>query len=80
MIKNQIEEQFISSQSFYRTPDGRIREITVKEQFEPIILESFDPMTREITEKGSSNDSITAQTKSKSLNHNSTALAANRTG
>jgi hypothetical protein len=33
--KNRIEEQFISSQSFHRTPGERIWEITTKEQFEP---------------------------------------------
>jgi hypothetical protein len=29
--KNQIKEQYISSQAFYQTPDGRVREITVGE-------------------------------------------------
>jgi hypothetical protein len=33
--KNQIEEQFISSQIFHRTPDGRIQKITTGEQLEP---------------------------------------------
>jgi hypothetical protein len=46
--KNQIEEQFISSQSFHRTPDGRVRKITVEVQFEPRNLESFDPVTQEL--------------------------------
>jgi hypothetical protein len=46
--KNQIEQQFISSQAFHRTSGGRVREITVGEQFEPKILESFDPATQEL--------------------------------
>jgi hypothetical protein len=46
--KNQIEEQFISSQAFHRTPGGHIQEITAGEQFEPRILESFDPATQEL--------------------------------
>jgi hypothetical protein len=44
--KNQIEEQFISSQSFHRTLGERVREITVGKRFEPRILESFDPITQ----------------------------------
>jgi hypothetical protein len=43
--KNWIEEQFISSQIFHRTLGGRVQEITVEVQFEPRILESFDPVT-----------------------------------
>jgi hypothetical protein len=46
--KNQIEEQFISSQTFHRTPGGHIRKITVGERFEPRILESFDLATQEL--------------------------------
>jgi hypothetical protein len=46
--KNQIEEQFMSSQTFHRTLGERIRKITVKEQFEPQIIESFDPVTQEL--------------------------------
>jgi hypothetical protein len=46
--KNRIEEQFISSQAFHRTPGGRVRETTVGEQFKPRILETFDPVTQEI--------------------------------
>jgi hypothetical protein len=38
----------MSSQVFHRTPGVRVREITVKKQFEPQILESFDPMTQEV--------------------------------
>jgi hypothetical protein len=45
--KNQIEEQFISSQAFHRTTGGRVQEITVGEQFEPRTLESFDLATQE---------------------------------
>jgi hypothetical protein len=45
--KNRIEEQFISSQAFHRTPGGRVQEITTGEQFEPRTLESFDPATQE---------------------------------
>jgi hypothetical protein len=29
--KNQIKEQYISSQAFHQTPDERVREITVGE-------------------------------------------------
>jgi hypothetical protein len=45
--KNQIEEQFISSQAFYRTPSERVQEITTRVQFEPQNLKSFDPVTQE---------------------------------
>jgi hypothetical protein len=45
--KNRLEKQFISSQSFHRTPGGRVRETTAREQFKPRILESFDPTTQE---------------------------------
>jgi hypothetical protein len=45
--KNWIEERFISSQAYHRTPGGRVREITAGEQFEPRILKSFDPATQE---------------------------------
>jgi hypothetical protein len=43
-----IEEQFISSQVFHRTPGGRVQETTVGVQFESLILESFDPVTQEL--------------------------------
>jgi hypothetical protein len=33
--KNQIEKQFISSQAFHRTPDGRVQKITTEKQLEP---------------------------------------------
>jgi hypothetical protein len=33
--------------TFHRTADGRAREITAGEQFEPQNLESFGPMTQE---------------------------------
>jgi hypothetical protein len=45
--KNRIEEQFISSQEFHRTPAGRGRETTVGEQIEQRTLESFDPVTQD---------------------------------
>jgi hypothetical protein len=32
--KNRIEEEFISSQIFHRTPGGRIQKITTEERFE----------------------------------------------
>jgi hypothetical protein len=35
------------SQSFHRTPGGRVREITAREQFKLRALESFDPATQE---------------------------------
>jgi hypothetical protein len=46
--KNRIEQQFMSSQAFHRTTGGRVQEITVGEQFEPRIIESFDPVTQEL--------------------------------
>jgi hypothetical protein len=46
--KKSTQKQFISSQAFYRTPGGRVREITAGEQFEPRILKSFDPVTQEL--------------------------------
>jgi hypothetical protein len=46
--KNQIEEQFISSHVFHRTPGESVRETTAGEQFEPQNLESFDPVTQEL--------------------------------
>jgi hypothetical protein len=45
--KNRLEKQFISSQVFHRTPDGRVRKTTAEEQFRPQIIESFDPTTQE---------------------------------
>jgi hypothetical protein len=45
--KNQLEEHFISSQAFYRTPGGHVREIIVGEQFEPQILKLFNPVAQE---------------------------------
>jgi hypothetical protein len=45
--KNWIDEQFISLQAFHRTPGGRVRETTTKEQFEPRIIESFYSVTQE---------------------------------
>jgi hypothetical protein len=45
--KNRIEEQFIYSYAFHRTPGGRVGEITTTEQFEPRTLKSFDPVTQE---------------------------------
>jgi hypothetical protein len=47
MTKNQIEEQFIFSQSFHRTPGVRIQEITVRMQFKPRILKSFEPANQD---------------------------------
>jgi hypothetical protein len=32
--KNQIKTQFVSSQSFHRTPGGRVQEIIAEERFE----------------------------------------------
>jgi hypothetical protein len=46
--KNRIKELSISSQSFNRTIGGRVRKNTAGEQFEPRILKSFDPVTREL--------------------------------
>jgi hypothetical protein len=46
--KNRIEEQLISSQTFYRTTSGRVQKITTKKQFKSRILESFGPATQEI--------------------------------
>jgi hypothetical protein len=44
---NQNKTQFVSSQTFHRTPDGRVQETTVGERFNPRTLESFDPVTQE---------------------------------
>jgi hypothetical protein len=44
--KNQLKKQFISSQSFHRTPGGRVRETTAGERFRPQILETFDPVAQ----------------------------------
>jgi hypothetical protein len=46
--KNRIDEQFIPSQTFHRTPGGRVQETTAGEQFEPRNLESFDPVTQDL--------------------------------
>jgi hypothetical protein len=43
--KNQLEKQYMPSEAFHRTTDGRVREITARVQFEPLNLESFDPVT-----------------------------------
>jgi hypothetical protein len=40
--KNSTQKQFISSQTFHRTPGGRVRKTIVEEQFRPQILETFD--------------------------------------
>jgi hypothetical protein len=40
--------EFKSSQAFHQRSGVRIREITTGEQFEPQILESFDPVTQEL--------------------------------
>jgi hypothetical protein len=46
--KNRVEEQFISAQTFYRTPGGHVQKITMEERFEPRTIEPFDPMTQEL--------------------------------
>jgi hypothetical protein len=46
--KNQIKEQYLSSQAFHRTPSGRVRQITARVRFELQNLESFDPVTQEL--------------------------------
>jgi hypothetical protein len=61
--KNQIKEQFIISQAFHRAPSERVREITAGEQFEPRILESFDPATQEQYQQSPATSGITTQTK-----------------
>jgi hypothetical protein len=45
--KNWIEKQFIYSQTFHRTPGGRVQKTTAGERFKPRILESFDPVTQD---------------------------------
>jgi hypothetical protein len=45
--KNRINEQFISSQAFHRTPDGRVREITMGLQFILENLKIFYPVAQE---------------------------------
>jgi hypothetical protein len=46
--ENQIKKQFMSLQTFHRTPGGHIQKITAEKQFEPQDLESFDPVTQEL--------------------------------
>jgi hypothetical protein len=45
--KNQLEEQFITSQVFHRTPGGHVQKITVGEKIEPQILELFNLVAQE---------------------------------
>jgi hypothetical protein len=45
--KNSTQKQFISSQSFHRTPGGRVQKTTAGERFRPQILETFRPVTQE---------------------------------
>jgi hypothetical protein len=47
--ENRIEEQFISSYAFHRTPGGRVREIIAGVQFKVENLELFDPAAQEWT-------------------------------
>jgi hypothetical protein len=47
--KNQIEEQFISSQSFHRAPGGRIQKTTTGEQLKLENLDLFDPVAQDKT-------------------------------
>jgi hypothetical protein len=46
--KNRIKEQFISSQTFHWIAGERVRKITVKKRFKPIILKSFDSLTQKL--------------------------------
>jgi hypothetical protein len=46
--KNWIEKQFMSSEAFHQTPDGRIQESIAEEQFKPRIFESFKPVTQKL--------------------------------
>jgi hypothetical protein len=48
--KNQLEKQYMPSEAFHRTTDERVREITVRVRFEPLNLESFDPVTHHLHE------------------------------
>jgi hypothetical protein len=68
--KNRIKEQFISSQLFYRTTGGHVQKIITKEQFEPRILESFDPVTQEYNR-----DEILQQYTHKNLKQNRNLLS-----
>jgi hypothetical protein len=45
MTEINSKKQFIFSQTFHRTSDGRIQEITTGERFKPQILEPFNPVT-----------------------------------
>jgi hypothetical protein len=46
--KNQIKNQFISSQVFHRTPGGHVREITAGEQLERENIDLFDLVAQEL--------------------------------
>jgi hypothetical protein len=59
--KNRIEEQFISSQTFQRTPGGRVRDITARVQFKVWNIKSFNPMTQEFKPTSPCSDSHTTQ-------------------
>jgi hypothetical protein len=45
--KNRLKKQYMPSEAFHRTSGGHVREITVRVQFEPLNLESFDPVTQD---------------------------------
>jgi hypothetical protein len=46
--ENQIEKQFMSLQTFHRTPGERVRKITAEERFKPR-SKSFETATQEWT-------------------------------
>jgi hypothetical protein len=63
--KNQIEEHYISSQAFHRTPGVHVRETIIEEQFKPRILKIFAPMTQELYRDIPTIIQTTTQTQSK---------------
>jgi hypothetical protein len=45
--KNRLEKQYMPSEAFHRTPDGRIKEIIAEVRFGLGNLESFNPVTQD---------------------------------
>jgi hypothetical protein len=47
--KNRFEKQYMPSEAFHQTYGGRVREITAGVRFGLRNLESFDPVTQDMT-------------------------------
>jgi hypothetical protein len=57
----------MSLHAFHRTPGGRFWEITVGLQFEPRNLESFDPVTQELSRHLPASDQRQQDSRSKQI-------------